>query len=110
MGLYGLMSYSVARRTQEIGVRMALGAGRIHVMRMVMGQMLKLVIAGLVIGLAGSIIANQTIRRSIYGVTLYDPLTIAAVIVTLLAVTLIAGYQPLRRASKIDPTVALRCE
>jgi predicted permease len=110
IGLFGLMSYNVTRRTNEIGIRIAFGAGRFHVVRLVMGQMLLLVTIGIAIGLAGSLIANQALRTSIFGVTLYDPVTIVAVLVMLFGVTAVAGYYPVRRASRVDPTVALRYE
>ena len=110
VGLYGLMSYRIERRTQEIGVRMALGAGRFRVVRLVMGQSFGLVFTGLAIGLASSLAINQIIRSFFFGVTLYDPPTILAVVALLIAVTAIAAFVPARRASRVDPTVALRYE
>jgi ABC-type antimicrobial peptide transport system permease subunit len=110
IGLYGLMSYSAARRTHEIGVRMALGAGRFHVVRLVMGQTLALVCLGAVIGAVASFQISQAIRALIFGVTLYDPTTILLVVLLVFTVTAIAGYLPARRASRVDPTVALRYE
>jgi ABC-type antimicrobial peptide transport system permease subunit len=110
IGLYGLMAYSVARRTREIGIRTALGAQRPDVMRLILGQGLFLVLVGLVAGLAASLAANQLIRSIIFGVNLYDPTTIAGVAVVLFSVTGIAAYLPARRAARVDPTIALRCE
>jgi predicted permease len=110
IGLYGLLSHSVARRTNELGIRIALGAGRYHVMRLVIGQTLFLVAIGLGFGLVASMILNQTIRALIYGVTFYDPPTVAMAIVVMLAVAGAATYLPARRAARVDPTVALRYE
>jgi predicted permease len=110
IGLYGLMAYSVEQRTREVGIRTALGAQRRDVMQLILGQGLFLVLVGLVAGLAASLAANQLIRSIIFGVTLYDPTTIAGVAVVLFSVTGIAAYLPARRAARVDPTIALRCE
>src|SRR5262245_63456902 len=84
-----------------------MGARRVHVVNLVLGQMLMLVCIGVIVGLGASVLVNQTIRRTIFGVTLYDPLTIIVDVVMVGAVTLLASYQPLRPASRIDPTIAL---
>jgi ABC-type antimicrobial peptide transport system permease subunit len=110
IGLYGLMSYTTARRTSEIGVRMALGARPRHVVRLVMGQTLRLVGIGIAIGAAASLLVSQTIRVFVFGVTLYDPVTIVGVVLAILGVTAVAGYLPARRASAIDPCASLRCD
>src|SRR5438552_9431771 len=110
IGLYGLLSYNVARRTNEIGVRMALGARRLQIIRLVMDQTMYLVLIGLALGLAASLAFNRTIHAFILGVSPYDPITLITVIVILLTVTALAGYLPARRASRVDPTVALRHE
>jgi len=110
IGLYGLLSYSVARRTNEIGIRLALGAPRFHVLRMVMGQTFLLICAGIIVGIVASLAISQTIRALIYGVTFYDPVVMAAAVSVMVSVVAIAGYIPARRATRVDPTVALRWE
>jgi len=110
VGLYGTMSYFVARRTNEIGIRMALGAQASGVFRMVLGEGLKLTTAGVVIGLAGAAFGTRLISSSLYEVPALDPLTFVIVAVLLIAVGLFACYVPARRAMKVDPMVALRYE
>ncbi|MBI4472225.1 MAG: ABC transporter permease [Acidobacteria bacterium] len=110
IGLFGLMSYNVARRTGEIGVRMALGARRLDIFDWVMRQTLIVVGIGLLIGLPAAFALNRMIRSLIYGVSLYDPLTLAAVIAITLGTSVLAAFLPARRASSIDPAVALRLE
>jgi predicted permease len=110
VGLYGTMSYFVARRTNEIGIRMALGAQAGAVFRMVLGEGLKLTSAGVVIGLAGAALGTRLISKALYGVPALDPLTFVVVAVLLIAVALLACYIPARRAMKVDPMVALRYE
>jgi putative ABC transport system permease protein len=110
IGLYGVLSYGVARRTQEIGVRMALGARRIDVMRSVLGQSAKLAIAGIAIGLTGAALAVRYLSGMLFGVTPFDPLTFVVVIATFAIVTTVAAFIPARRATKVDPLVALRSE
>ncbi|HKW19651.1 MAG TPA: ABC transporter permease [Terriglobales bacterium] len=109
-GVFGVMAYSVSRRTREIGVRVALGARSQDVLTMVLGQGLRTVLIGLVIGLAGSFALTRTIRSLLFGVTPTDPLTFCAVVLLLVTVALLACYIPARRAAKIDPIVALRYE
>jgi len=110
IGLYGTLSYAVARRTNEIGVRMALGAKPSDVLRMVSAQGLRLALAGLAIGLPASFAATRLIRGMMFGVTPSDPVTFAVVSALLLIVSFIACYIPARRATRVDPVSAMRCE
>jgi predicted permease len=110
IGLYGLMSYFVERRRKEIGIRIALGARPVEVIRLVMGRCLFPVVVGLVLGLALSWPVHQISRSLIYGKSLYDPFTFGIVASVLLVVASMAGYLPARRASQADPTATLRQE
>jgi putative ABC transport system permease protein len=110
VGLYGVMAYSVAGRTKEIGIRMALGAGRGRVRRMILADGLALASAGTLAGLLVSAACMRLMRSMLYGVSDTDPLTYAAVAIFLTAVALLACYVPARRATKVDPMVALRYE
>ena len=110
IGTYGDMAYSVTRRVHEVGIRMALGAKRSDVLRLVLGGGLRLAIAGIAIGLLASLGLTRLISSQLYGVTPADPLTFAAVAVLLLVVTAMASYIPARRAMRVDPMVALRYE
>jgi ABC-type lipoprotein release transport system permease subunit len=110
IGLYGLLSHAVARRTNEIGIRMALGARGPQVLRSVLSQILGLISLGLVLGLGLSQLASFAIRPFVYGVSPYDPRTLTLSIAVLLGVALVAGYLPARRATLVDPTIALRHE
>ena len=109
-GIFGVISYSVACRTHEIGIRVALGASRGAILRMVSREILTLTLAGLVFGLAGALAASRLLGRMLFEVTAYDPATLVAVAVVLGAVAAIAGYVPARRAMCVDPMVALRHE
>jgi predicted permease len=110
IGLFGVMSYSVARRTNEIGIRMTLGARTRDVMGLVMRESMALVAVGVAIGVAGAIAASRLIASLLFGLTPNDPLAMAGAMTVMLLVSALAGYLPARRASKVDPMVALRCE
>ncbi len=110
VGLYGLMAYSVTRRTSEIGVRVALGAQRGDISWMVLRETFLLVVIGLAIGIPGSLAASRLIASELYNVHPGDPLTIAAATLVMVGVALFAGFLPARRASRVDPMVALRYE
>jgi predicted permease len=110
VGLYGVLSYAVARRTNEIGIRMALGARRGDVFWLVLREALALAVAGVVIGLLASLAATQTASSLLFGLEPNDPLTIAAATLLLLAVAALASYLPARRAARVDPMAALRDE
>lgn len=110
IGLYGVMSHGVARRTNEIGIRMALGAERGHIAWMVLRETLFLVITGLVIGIPTALLAARLISNQLFGLGAGDPLTVIAAAVGLTVVALLAGYLPARRATRVDPLVALRYE
>jgi putative ABC transport system permease protein len=109
-GLYGVVSYSVSQRSQEIGIRMALGAARSDIRRMIVRQTLVLVAIGIVIGLAGGAVLGNVSASVLYGVSPSDPATYGLVVVTLSLVALAAVYGPVRRAVSVDPLVALRSE
>jgi ABC-type antimicrobial peptide transport system permease subunit len=110
IGLFGLMSYNVVRRTNEIGIRMALGAQRWDVIQMVLRESLTLVAIGLAIGLAAALSASHLIRTLLFGLGPNDLLAIASAIFLMILVTTVAAYLPARRASRVDPMVALHYE
>lgn len=110
VGIYGVMAYSIAQRTHEIGLRMALGAPRAEVLRMTMGQGVRIVIPGLSAGLLGSFALTRLMTGLLFNVRASDPGTFAAVSILLGGVALAATYIPARRATRIDPVIALRCE
>jgi len=110
VGLYGLLSYAVSRRNREIGVRMALGAGRSSVLRMVLQDGVRLTLVGVGIGAVASALAARALGRLLYGIGPTDPVTFAAVAGLLAAVALVASYVPASRATRVDPVVALRAE
>jgi predicted permease len=109
-GVFGVMAYSVSRRTREIGVRVALGACSRDVLTMILNQGIRTIVIGVAIGLAGSFALTRTLSSLLFGVTATDPLTFAAVVALLIATALLACYIPARRATKVDPMVALRYE
>jgi putative ABC transport system permease protein len=110
VGIYGVISYSVAQRRQEIGIRMALGAAPRNVCRLIIGQGLKLTAFGLGIGLLGSLALTRVVSSFLFGVTATDPGTFAAVFAVLAIVAILASYIPAQRATRVDPMVALRHE
>jgi ABC-type antimicrobial peptide transport system permease subunit len=110
IGLYGVMSYSMARRRAEIGIRMALGAAQQKVIAMVLREVSLLVGAGLALGLGAALLATRLIESFLFGLTSRDPVTLALAAGVLATVALVAGYVPARRASRVDPMVALREE
>src|SRR5712664_81231 len=109
-GVFGVMAYSVSRRTREIGVRVALGAGSGDVLRMILGQGLRTIFVGVAIGIAGSLALTRTVESLLFGVTATDPMTFGGVTLLLVGTALLACYIPARRATKVDPIVALRYE
>jgi putative ABC transport system permease protein len=110
IGMYGVIAYSVAQRTHEIGIRVAVGAEPRHIVGLVLGESGKLVAIGTLLGLVGAAALTRFIASMLFGVTARDPLTFAAVAALLVVVALVASYVPARRAMKVDPVEALRCE
>ena len=110
IGIYGVMAYSFSQRTHEIGIRIALGAQRIDIFRMAVGEGMRLVVIGLAVGLLGAVALTRFVRTMLFGVSPADPLTFGAISAALAAVALLACYIPARRATRVDPLVALRDE
>ncbi len=110
LGIYGTISYLVSERTHEIGIRLALGAKRSEIMRMILRQGLALAVAGAALGLVGALIVSHLMAGLLFGVSPTDPLTFVGVTLVLTVVALAASYIPAMRAMRVDPLVALRYE
>jgi putative ABC transport system permease protein len=110
VGIYGVISYAASQRTREIGVRMALGARPGDVLRLILGEGLKLTLAGAALGVVFALLSTKFISTMIYGISATDPLIFLSVIALLVAVSLSACYVPARRAMRVDPMIALRYE
>jgi putative ABC transport system permease protein len=110
IGIYGVMAYSVSQRTNEIGIRIALGAGKSSIFRLVVGQAMTLVGISLVVGLAGAFAATRLLNSLLFGVGASDPMTFIAIVLLVSAVAFIAAWLPARRATRVDPIIALRAE
>jgi putative ABC transport system permease protein len=110
VGIYGVISYAVSQRTREIGVRIAMGAKRSDVLRLVLGEALKLILVGVAMGIAGALALTRAVASFLYGVSAGNPFILLSVTLLLMTVALGACYVPARRAMRVDPMVALRCE
>ena len=110
IGIYGVIAYSVVQRTREIGIRMALGAERVHVLRLILRQGARIGMLGLLIGTAAAYLSTRALAGMLYGVDPHDPLIFAAIAVSLFVVVVMASYIPARRATRVDPLIALRYE
>jgi putative ABC transport system permease protein len=110
IGIYGVMAYTVAQRTNEIGIRIALGAGQSSIFRLIVGQAMTLVAISVVVGLLGAFAATRLLNSLLFGVDASDPITFAAIVLLVGTVAFLAAWLPARRAASVDPIVALRTE
>jgi putative ABC transport system permease protein len=110
VGLYGVLSYSVAQRSHEFGIRMALGAEKDDILNLIVALGFRLAVAGIILGMAGALALTRVLTSLLFGITPNDPITFGAVALLLVGLALLACYIPARRATKVDPMVALRYE
>lgn len=110
VGLYGVIAYSVSQRTREIGIRSALGARRTDVLNLILKQSFRLVGLGMILGLAAALAVTRVMSFVLYGISPIDPITFVGITAIFIAVALLASYLPARRATNVDPVVALRYE
>ena len=110
IGIYGVMAYSVSQRTSEIGIRIALGAGKSSIFRLVVGQAMVLVAISLAVGLVGALAATRLLNSLLFGIGASDPITFIAIVLLVSAVAFVAAWLPARRATRVDPIIALRAE
>jgi putative ABC transport system permease protein len=110
VGIYGVIAYTTAQRSREIGVRVALGAQSKDVLKLIIGQGVRLSLAGLLLGLGGALSLTRVMKTLLFGISATDPLTFAVIALLLMVVALAACWLPARRATKVDPMIALRCE
>lgn len=110
IGIYGVMAYSVSQRTNEIGIRIALGAGKTSIFRLVVGQAMTIVAISLAIGLIGAFAVTRLLNSLLFGVGASDPGTFIAIVLLVSAVAFVAAWLPARRATRVDPIIALRTE
>jgi putative ABC transport system permease protein len=110
IGIYGVIAYSVVQRTREIGIRMALGADRVNVLRLILRQGARIGMLGLLIGTAAAYLCTRALSSMLYGVDPHDPFIFAGIAVSLFIVVVLASYLPARRATRVDPLIALRYE